>query len=739
MNIKIKTTLILALVFAAIAALAVAGYMYLSHAGTAADSGVLYASADEALCDHVYEDTTVAPTCTTQGYTEHTCTLCGDTYQDNYTDATGHSYVSCDIPATCTSNGYTIHTCMYCNSTYTDNVTDALGHYYTDTVYTPTCTERGYTLHTCLTCGESYKDTYEDALGHDYAATVTEATCLEGGYTTYTCTVCGDTYLADEIAPLDHDYTITVKEATCTSYGYTKNECSRCGISYVTDYVSPLGHTYEVQEVIPATEEAVGYTIYRCSTCGDVMLSDFCDSGEDGYVHNMEYEIVEPTCTEYGYISFWCTDEDCGYAYEIINAAPAGHTEKTYYVPATCEEAACMKTICSVCGEILSTEEVAPATGHTYEGVITAPGCLEGGYTTYTCSVCGDSYVTDYTNPKGHIYSLVTTASRSSKTISASYTCTGCGDDATDSLMVSFTGTSGTVYTRYFTDGSMSYAALPGDTYTVRVYDISGEESVLVGIFPITMSTEESNDLLIDGNVQTATPTESTKTVLNPVSSTEEIHNLSIFIQNDDEACILYITAVCSSCGESLASELTVRATFADGTMLNLSADKYGALNYSGLASGTEITVLSEDGDTALYDFIIGDTEGASTGTGMSGSTTSGDTGTGTNGGSSNSGTGTDGTGTAGDGSGTDGSGTDGTAGDGTDTDAETGTKSGSGKAVACIIIAIIIIALLAFVILKVMKSRKAKKAAEAEKGGDSEEDAADDTDNTENTDKGEK
>ncbi len=40
---------------------------------------------------HKYTDTVVKPTCTTPGYTTHTCT-CGHSYKDSETKATGHSY-----------------------------------------------------------------------------------------------------------------------------------------------------------------------------------------------------------------------------------------------------------------------------------------------------------------------------------------------------------------------------------------------------------------------------------------------------------------------------------------------------------------------------------------------------------------------------------------------------------------------------------------------------------------------
>ena len=42
---------------------------------------------------HSYEDTVTPPTCGTQGYTTHTCSVCGDSYVDSYVPATGlHAY-----------------------------------------------------------------------------------------------------------------------------------------------------------------------------------------------------------------------------------------------------------------------------------------------------------------------------------------------------------------------------------------------------------------------------------------------------------------------------------------------------------------------------------------------------------------------------------------------------------------------------------------------------------------------
>jgi hypothetical protein len=43
------------------------------------------------VCGHTYESTVTPPTCTTQGFTTHTC-HCGDSYVDSYVAAIGHTY-----------------------------------------------------------------------------------------------------------------------------------------------------------------------------------------------------------------------------------------------------------------------------------------------------------------------------------------------------------------------------------------------------------------------------------------------------------------------------------------------------------------------------------------------------------------------------------------------------------------------------------------------------------------------
>ena len=56
------------------------------------NAAISYICVAESTHTHAYIATVTAPTCTEGGYTTNTCTICGDSYVDGYTDAKGHSY-----------------------------------------------------------------------------------------------------------------------------------------------------------------------------------------------------------------------------------------------------------------------------------------------------------------------------------------------------------------------------------------------------------------------------------------------------------------------------------------------------------------------------------------------------------------------------------------------------------------------------------------------------------------------
>ena len=201
----------------------------------------------------------------------------------------GHSYESVVTEATCTTGGYTTHTCTVCGSSYASDRVNPKGHSYESVTTQPTCTVGGYTTYTCTACGDSYVDDRTEPAEHTYHAVVTEATCTTAGYTTYTCTVCGYSYVGDQTEPTQHAYEAAVTEATCISGGYTTYTCSVCGDNYVDAITEPTGHNYDAVVTEPNCTDS-GYTTYTCTACGDSYMGDITPAYGHSYVYTSQGE-----------------------------------------------------------------------------------------------------------------------------------------------------------------------------------------------------------------------------------------------------------------------------------------------------------------------------------------------------------------------------------------------------------------------------------------------------------------
>ena len=205
------------------------------------------------------------------------CTVCGERLDCEYTEAV--------IDPTCTSAGYTVHTCTNCGNSYIDTIVEG-GHKWVATVIPPTHTEPGYTLYECSVCKESYKTDYTAPVGHTFdESTVTKpATCTEDGEMTYACS-CGTTHTAP-IPKTDHELADTVTDPTCTELGFTTHACKHCDYTYTDTPVAALGHKWDSGKVAAApTLTETGTLLQTCTVCKATkesaipMLSD-CDGGE---------------------------------------------------------------------------------------------------------------------------------------------------------------------------------------------------------------------------------------------------------------------------------------------------------------------------------------------------------------------------------------------------------------------------------------------------------------------------
>ena len=278
-------------------------------------------------------------TCTRSGLTMHSCTRCGDFFEE-ITPMIPHNFVPRVVPPTCHTFGYTEHRCSMCDHYFITNVTPFAPHQWRSTVTPPTCTERGFTTHICDLCGDRMIDTFTDPRGHRWndGEMLTTVTCEGDGVKVFTCLDCGETKL-QAVSAIGHN---PGAPATCTE----PQRCLDCNAILEL----PTGHEYETT-IIPPTCTTMGYTIFECIHCGD----RFRDNFTDPLGHDFSTEIIAPTCTEFGYTIFTCVR--CGETFNGDFVAALGHTPSDWiivYAP-TFEADGLKHIICLVCGEVLQT------------------------------------------------------------------------------------------------------------------------------------------------------------------------------------------------------------------------------------------------------------------------------------------------------------------------------------------------------------------------------------------------
>ena len=343
---------------------------------------------------HSYKDTVVAPTCTLQGYTEHICEKCGESYKDTYTDKAAHEYESKVVAPTCTAKGYTEHTCMNCHDTYKDSYTDQTAHDYTDTVINPaTCTSDGTVKRTCKNC-DYFTIEVTPRTGHSYKDTVVAPTCTSQGYTEHICENCGESYKDTYTDKTAHEFESTVVAPTCTTQGYTEHTCKNCHDSYKDTYTELVAHDYK-DTIVPPTCTEKGYTEHVCQNCGETVRDTYTDK----IAHDFTDTVINAaTCTSDGTVKHACKHCD----YFTMGVIPrTGHSYKDTVVAPTCISQGYTEHVCENCGESYK-DTYTDKTAHEYESTVVAPTCESRGYTKHVCSVCGDTVIDTYTDKAAH-------------------------------------------------------------------------------------------------------------------------------------------------------------------------------------------------------------------------------------------------------------------------------------------------------------------------------------------------
>lgn len=306
------------------------------------------------------------------------------------------------------------------------------------------------------------------------------------------------------------------------------------GCTALTDVTIPAGVTAIPEDCfrgcialkdmkLPGTVTSVGHNAFTgCTALKDVRCYGAPPTVEPG---NSEAHSFEPAIVtiHYNPAMNWTLEADGTWqGYKVSSKGACLHTgygttENT--VPATCGEAGRVDTICSNCGEIVSTKEI-PATGaHTWDnGTVTteptettpgvrtftcavchatrtetipatgahdyqftrnvAPTCTTDGYDLYTCSGCGATEKRNPTDALGHKWDSgkVTTEPTETAPGVRTYTCTVCGEVKTE--VIPATG----AHTHKWDAGKVTTeptATTPGvRTYTCTICGLTKEEVI---------------------------------------------------------------------------------------------------------------------------------------------------------------------------------------------------------------------------------------------------------------------
>ena len=185
---------------------------------------------------------------------------------------------------------------------------------------------------------------------------------------------------------------------------------------------------------LPGTVTSVGLNAFTgCTALKDVRCYGAAPAVEPG---NSEAHSFEPAIVtiHYNPAMNWTLDADGKWQGYTVSSKGAclhtgyGTTENT--VPATCGEAGRVDTICSNCGEVISTKEI-PATGaHTWDNgtVTTEPTETTPGVRTFTCAVCRATRTETIPATGEHTFVFTKNVAPTCTTDGYDlYTCSGCG------------------------------------------------------------------------------------------------------------------------------------------------------------------------------------------------------------------------------------------------------------------------------------------------------------------------
>ena len=435
---------------------------------------------DTDMIDHTPSDWIAdgEASCATGGTKHKECTVCHTVLETGTIPATGvHTYVDVVTAPTCVAQGYTTHTCSVCGNSYVDSYVDALGHTeVADAAVDATCETAGKTAGKhCSVCGEVLvAQTEIPALGHDYDdGVLTRPAVVDGawvdGYYTYTCK-----------NDASHTYTETAPRANYTEYDKLVSDINDAiaNGNLTQDAIDALNAALADNAVADnlidseqATVDAAASALKNALDAADGALKpDFTaiDKALDEYddadaavvvpdeVANRIDEIKDiindikndPNATRADKQDDIdaLVDEVNGYVSHLAECAKGNHEYEagwTIDIEATCAHSGWKSHHCAYCGSTTARPEydadgveIAKLAHSVTSWTETkAPTCTAEGEKTGTCDLCGTA-VTEAVAKLGHNWSAWTRTKNSTciEKGKETRTCDRCGEVQTREL-----------------------------------------------------------------------------------------------------------------------------------------------------------------------------------------------------------------------------------------------------------------------------------------------------------------
>ena len=365
------------------------------------------------LCKHNYQAVVTAPTCTVDGFTTYTCSICKDSYTGDKVPA-AHTFTAWQTTKepTCEATGVRTEKCSICGAlgTKTETIAKLTEHVWgawsTWSVVTAAkCEENGSEKRTrSCTLNAAVIDTETrdiPAIGHTTPTGVwtsgNAATCTAASTRVEICARTGCTkIIASENKPaLGHDFVNYQSDgnATCKADGTETATCSRCSVTDTRTKVgSQLTHIFVWTVTTTPTCDAGGEETQICSLCMEKgatrSIGKITEGCECKHVFGNWSVKTPATCTELGEETRTCSL--CG-EIDTRSIPKKEHIfEWKITTAASCENAGVESEVCTLCGAVNSTKPIAQL-GHDFKNYTSNNNatCKADGTETGTCLRCG--------------------------------------------------------------------------------------------------------------------------------------------------------------------------------------------------------------------------------------------------------------------------------------------------------------------------------------------------------------